>query len=159
MNHISNSSSILFLYIVQQISKCLNRCLYSGALLGDHLFEQLFLEKAAPVIIYIWPLFSFYRALGLANRASFDPTRVPITVVPLKRSDKPPFFKLPPFPSILDCLSTSMPSFPVNLASKSLGTLRYSQNLFLLLRLFDSIGGPLFVLLVLFVPQSMKFTL
>jgi ABC-type Na+ transport system ATPase subunit NatA len=42
--------------------------------------EQLFLEKAAPVIIYIWPLFSFYRALGLANRASFDPTRVPVTV-------------------------------------------------------------------------------
>ncbi|KAJ3368382.1 hypothetical protein HDU91_000618 [Kappamyces sp. JEL0680] len=40
--------------------------------------EQLFEYTTAPTLIFMWPPFAFYRALGLANRASFDATRLPI---------------------------------------------------------------------------------
>jgi hypothetical protein len=38
----------------------------------------LFLLKEAPWALFLWPPFAFYRALGLANRSSFDPTRLPL---------------------------------------------------------------------------------
>jgi hypothetical protein len=40
--------------------------------------EQLFLTEEAPFLIFLWPPFAFYRALGLANRSSFDPSRIPL---------------------------------------------------------------------------------
>ena len=45
--------------------------------------DQLYMTGRAPSLMFLWPAFGFFRALSLANQASFDPSKVPIKMADL----------------------------------------------------------------------------
>jgi ABC-2 family transporter protein len=44
----------------------------------NNAIDQLYMTGRAPSLMFLWPFFGFFRALSLANQASFDPSKFPI---------------------------------------------------------------------------------
>eukprot|EP00842_Homolaphlyctis_polyrhiza_P005008 jgi/Hompol1/5508/HPOL_001953-RA len=50
--------------------------------------DQSFAKQTLPSYFFVWPPFAFYRALGVLNRASYEPYLTPYTLSSLKSGDE-----------------------------------------------------------------------